>query len=304
MSQLPGRLFGAVEGGGTKFVCAIGDEAGRLLVEERFPTAHPSTTLPYLVSWLQGQVRERGPLAAIGVGSFGPVELRRESPQYGSILKTPKPDWSGTDLLGSLSRVFDCPIGFDTDVNGAALAEHRWGGARDVVDLVYVTVGTGIGGGVVVAGRPVHGLLHPEIGHIHPRRHALDMNFQGVCPFHGDCLEGLASGPAIRARSGASLEHLDAAHPQWEIEADYLAQLCAQLTLTLSPGRLLLGGGVMQQTRLLPLIRRRLQHWLAGYVDRPELAAGIDAYVVAPRLGAQAGVMGALALAIDAAARR
>jgi fructokinase len=301
MSEFPGRLYGAVEGGGTKFVLAIGDETGRLLIEERFATAHPATTLPRMVAWLEGQVQLRGPLAAIGVGSFGPVELRRESPQYGCILKTPKADWSGTDILGPLARAFDCPIGFDTDVNGAALAEHRWGGAQDVADLVYVTVGTGIGGGIVIAGRPVHGLLHPEVGHIYPRRHAKDAAFTGVCPFHGDCLEGLASGPAIVARSGAALEQLDPAHVQWEIEADYLAQLCAQLTLTVSPRRLLLGGGVMQQSRLLPLIRGRLRHWLGGYVDRPELAAAIDDYVIAPRLGAQAGVLGALALAIEAA---
>jgi len=165
---------------------------------------------------------------------------------------------------------------------------------------VYLTVGTGIGGGVLVRGAPLHGLVHPEIGHIHPRRHELDVDFEGICPFHRDCLEGLASGPAILARSGAELQDLDAAHPQWQLEADYLGQLCAQLVLTLSPRRIVMGGGVMTQLRLLPLIRQRLLHWLGGYIDSREIGEHIDHYVVAPALGAEAGVFGALVLAIDA----
>jgi fructokinase len=203
-------------------------------------------------------------------------------------------------MLADLAREFRCPIGFDTDVNAAALAEHRWGAARDVGNLVYLTVGTGIGGGVIVDGVPIHGLMHPEIGHIHPRRHPLDDGFEGVCPFHGDCLEGLASGPAVLARSGAPLQQLDEAHPQWTIEADYLGQLCAQLVLTVSPQRIVMGGGVMSQARLLPLVRKRLLHWLGGYVDRSEILCDIDRYVVAPQLGDDAGVCGALVLAMDA----
>ena len=166
---------------------------------------------------------------------------------------------------------------------------------------MYVTIGTGIGGGVIVDGAPIHGLMHPEIGHIHPRRHPLDLKFEGVCPFHGDCLEGVASGPAILARTGATLQALDETHPQWDIEADYLGQLCAQLVVTVSPQRIILGGGVMNQTRLLPLIRPRLRKWLGGYIDRGEILTDIDRYVVAPELGENAGVLGALVLAVDAA---
>jgi fructokinase len=193
------------------------------------------------------------------------------------------------------------PIGFDTDVNAAALAEHRWGAGRDVRNLVYLTIGTGIGGGVLVDGEPIHGLMHPEIGHVYPRRHPLDSGFVGVCPFHRDCLEGVASGPAILARTGASLDLLDESHSQWHIEADYLGQLCATLVVTVSPQRIILGGGVMNQLRLLPLIRPRLQHWLGGYIDRSEILADIDRYVVAAELGDNAGVLGALALAAAAA---
>jgi len=302
MSHPP--VFGAVEAGGTKFVVALGDERGELLEEHRFPTAAPSSTLTDTCAWLRrrsqaGQLT----LAAIGVASFGPVELDRSSARYGCIGQTPKAGWRGTDIVGALAREFRCPIGFDTDVNAAALAEHRWGAARDVDHLVYLTVGTGIGGGLIVNGAPVHGLMHPEIGHIYPRRHPLD-EFEGVCPFHRDCLEGLASGPAILARTGSSLQQLDAAHPQWQIEADYLGQLCAQLVVTLSPQRIVMGGGVMAQTRLLPPIRERMREWLAGYIDRSEILVAADRYVVAPGLGERAGILGALVLAMDAAARR
>jgi len=176
-------------------------------------------------------------------------------------------------------------------------------GARRIENLVYLTIGTGIGGAVLVGGVPIHGLMHPEIGHIYPRRHSLDLGFEGVCPFHRDCLEGMASGPAILARTGASLQQLDETHAQWEIEADYLGQLCAQLVMTVSPQRIVMGGGVMRQPRLLPLIRQQLRHWLGGYIDRIELRSGIDRYVVAPELGDRAGVLGALLLAMDAAAK-
>jgi fructokinase len=295
------RLFGGVEIGGTKVVCAIGDSQGRVLAEERFPTADPQSTLAQVLSFLRERSASASGLTAIGVGSFGPIELRESSAQYGFIGKTPKPGWSGTDVVGILRREFSCPIAFDTDVNAAALAEHRWGAARDVQSVVYVTVGTGIGGGALIGGTPIHGLMHPEIGHIHPRRHPRDTEFSGVCPFHGDCLEGVASGPAIVARSGARLEQLPADHLQWEIEADYLGQLCALLLMTLSPQRIVLGGGVMSQTQLLAPIRRRLQHWAAGYIDRIEVLSEIDRFVVCPALGHQAGVRGALALGVDAA---
>lgn len=302
MNSTDARLFGAIEAGGTKFVCAVGDAAGQLRAEQHFATTEPRTTLAQAVAFLRERSGDFGPLAAIGLAAFGPIELDRGSASYGCILRTPKPGWSGTDMLAPFAAPFACPIGFDTDVNAAASAEYRWGAARGADSLVYVTVGTGIGGGVLVNGEPLHGLMHPEIGHIHPRRHADDRDFAGVCPFHGDCLEGLAGGPAIVARSGARLDALAHGHLQWDIEADYLAQLCAQLVVTVSPRRIVLGGGVMSQVRLLPMIRDRMHHWLRGYVDRPELSTRIDEYVVAPGLGSKSGVLGALSLAIQAAA--
>jgi len=296
------RVYGAVEAGGTKFVCAIGDESGSLLKEARFPTQDPASTLARMRLFLRNGCEEFGPLAGVGVGSFGPVQLDRRGAHYGCITRTPKPGWSGTEIIGGLERDFSCAVGFDTDVNAAALAEHRWGAAQDVHNLVYVTVGTGIGGGVLIDGKPIHGLMHPELGHLRPRRHPLDGGFPGICPFHGDCLEGVASGPAIQARSGASLRDLDASHVQWELEADYLGQLCAQLVLSLSPQRIVMGGGVMEQSRLLGPIRRRMDHWLGGYIDRKEVLSDDPGYIVTPGLGGRAGVLGALALAIDCAA--
>ncbi|HWX80685.1 MAG TPA: ROK family protein [Steroidobacteraceae bacterium] len=294
------RMFGAVEAGGTKFVCAIGDASGQIHAQTRFPTTEPAATLSAARDFLRANSLKFGTLAAIGIASFGPVNLDRSSPRYGFIGRTPKAGWSDTGIVAMLAQEFPCPIGFDTDVNAAALAEHRWGAARDVGNLVYVTVGTGIGGGVLVRGAPLHGLMHAEIGHIRPQRHPLDVDFYGVCPFHRDCLEGLASGPAIVARAGAELQNLDAAHPQWELEADYLGQLCAQLVFTLSPQRIIMGGGVMTQLRLLPGIQRRMLHWLGGYMDRREILEDTDRYVTLPGLGAQAGVLGALSLAIAA----
>jgi fructokinase len=297
------RLFGAVEAGGTKFVCAIGDENGQILAELRFPTTDPASTLAVVRDFFGERRGAFGALSAIGVASFGPVILDRQSAKYGFIGNTPKAGWSHVDVVGMLAREFSCPVGFDTDVNAAALAEHRWGAGRDTANLVYLTVGTGIGGGVLVDGAPLHGLMHPEIGHIHPRRHPLDVSFQGICPFHGDCLEGLASGPAILARCGADLSCLDAAHVQWAMQADYLGQLCAQLVLTVSPQRIILGGGVMAQARLFPLIRQRTLHWLGGYVDRSEILTDVHHYIVPPTLGARAGVLGGIGLAIDAAGK-
>jgi fructokinase len=293
------RRFGAVEAGGTKFVCAVGDENGTLHAESQFTTTDPDSTLALVAGFLGEHSRRVGRFTAIGVASFGPLVLNHGSARYGCIDHTPKKQWCNVNIVGRLAQQFSCPIGFDTDVNAAALAEHRWGAGKNVANLVYLTVGTGIGGGVLVDGAALHGLVHPEIGHVALRRHPLDLDFDGVCPFHGDCIEGLASGAAIRARTGQELQGLDASHVQWQIEADYLGQLCAQLVLMLSPHLIIMGGGVLSQERLLPMIRQRAQHWLSGYINRQEVLTDIENYIVAPALGARAGVLGALRLAID-----
>jgi fructokinase len=245
--------------------------------------------------------RARRGLRAIGIGSFGPVDLHRGSPSYGHITATPKLAWRNFDLAGAVRGALDLPIGFDTDVNAAALAEARWGAARGLADFVYVTVGTGIGGGALVAGSPLHGLQHPEMGHIRvPHDRAKDP-YPGICPYHGDCLEGLASGPAIEARWGMGPDSLPPDHPAWELEAHYLALGLASWVSILSPSRIVMGGGVMRQPRLFPLMRGKLQKELNGYIPCRELQDGIDAYIVPAKLGERAGVLGALVLAEAAA---
>lgn len=296
-------LYAAIEAGGTKFVCAIGTADGVLLERTRFPTGDPHSTLAEARAFFAAAASRHGPLRALGIASFGPLELDPRSPRYGRLLRTPKPGWHDADLLAPLVPL-GIPIALDTDVNAAALAESVWGAGRGLDTLAYVTVGTGIGGGGVVHGRPLHGLMHPELGHIHPRRHPLDAGFAGICPHHGDCLEGLANGPAIVARLGHELGEAANDHPIWDIEADYLGQLCAQLALTLSPRRIVLGGGVMQHARLFAPVRERAQHWLGGYLARDEVESGIDDYIVAPGLGDLSGVLGALRLAVVAESTR
>jgi fructokinase len=290
-------LYGSIEGGGTKFVCAVGSTPDDLRAEVRFPTTTPEATLEQAVGFFRG----RGPLDAIGIAMFGPLVLDRESPEYGHVGPTPKPGWSGADIVGPLTDAFGIPVGFDTDVNGAALGEGRWGAGAGLDNFVYVTVGTGIGGGVVSNGKAVHGLVHSEIGHLRIPRHP-DDTFAGRCPFHGDCLEGLASGPAIADRWGTSAEELGAETPRAvEMEAFSLGYAMANLVLAVSPQRIILGGGVMQLPGLLEATRRRMLEALGGYVDSPALERGACAYVVAPKLGGGSGIAGGLVLAERAA---
>ena len=307
-----GTVYAAIEAGGTKWVCALADGDGRLLARHRFATRDPDPTLAEAADWLQAATAQAGTdarPAGLGIASFGPLELDPASPRHGRLLRTPKPGWSDADLLAPFRARFPgMPLALDTDVNAAALAEaaaFARSEGRTPRSLVYVTVGTGIGGGVVVDGRPLHGLLHPELGHLHPRRHADDVDadgapFAGICPYHGDCLEGLASGPALQARLGHGLDAAAPDHPAWAVQADYLGQLCAQIALALSPERIVLGGGVMQQTRLLPLLRARARHWLGGYLDRSQTESGIDRWIVAPACGEDSGLLGALQLARQA----
>jgi fructokinase len=297
MSGPAPMLRGGVEAGGTKFVCVVGTGIGDVRAETRILTTTPADTLTAVVRFFEDATRLHGPLAALGVGSFGPVDLHPASPTFGTITSTPKPGWAGTDVVGTLRRALGVPVAFDTDVNVAALGEWRHGAARDLDTFVYLTVGTGIGGGGLVSGRLLHGLVHPEMGHLRvPHDPAADP-FPGVCPFHGDCLEGLASGPAIAARWGAPAESLDEDHPAWTLEARYLALALHNIVCTLSPQRIVIGGGVMAQPSLLPRVRAELASLLNGYVQAPALLARMGEYVVTPALGDRAGVAGALVLA-------
>lgn len=298
-------IWGGIEAGGTKFVCAVGTGPDGILTETRFPTTTPEETLGQALQFFQAHGRG---LSAMGVASFGPVDLRPDSPTYGFITTTPKPGWANTDLVGAVQRALHVPVGFDTDVNGAALGEQRWGAAQGLDTFIYLTIGTGIGGGGMVGGRLMHGLVHPEMGHMRlprdqdgPGAHADP--FPGICPFHSDCLEGLACGPALEARWGQPPETLPAEHPAWTLEAHYLALAVANLICAVSPQRVILGGGVMKARHLFPLIRAGVQKLLNGYVQAPEIVDQIEGYIVPPGLGGRAGVLGALALAELAVSR-
>ncbi len=299
-------LYGAVEGGGTKFVCAVGSGPSDRLASARIPTTTPGETLPRVRRFLLDAAEQAGqPLTAIGIATFGPIELDRQSPRYGYMLPTPKPGWSGAPVVAAITAGLDVPVAVDTDVNGAALAEYRWGAAQGYDPALYVTVGTGIGGGVIIGGAPLHGLLHPEMGHIAvPRARDAAGNrdeFAGICPFHGDCMEGMASGEALAARVGRSADDLAPDDPVWELEAHYLAAGLAQHVLVLSPQRIVLGGGVLQQQHLLPRIHAALRAQLRSYIARPQVDADVSSYVVAPHFGDEAGLAGAFALAMLAA---
>jgi fructokinase len=289
-------MLGAIEAGGTKFVCAVGTGPEDLETVQ-IPTSTPGETLAAAIEFFRGRPEVR----AVGIASFGPVDLHPGSATYGYITSTPKAGWRNVDLAGCVGKALGLPVGFDTDVNGAALAEARWGAAQGFSDILYLTVGTGIGGGALVRGRLVHGLVHPEMGHIRVP-HDLERDpYAGCCPFHGDCLEGLASGPAIRARWGAYASELPPDHPGLALEARYLALGLANWVCTLSPERIVMGGGVMEQKQLLPLIRRELAVLLNGYIQAREITDSAERYVVPAMLGSQAGVLGGLVLAETAA---
>ena len=288
-------MLGGVEAGGTKLACAVGTGPDDIRAETRVPTGAPTETIAAAVDFFA----QHGPVSALGIASFGPVDLDPGSPTWGHVTSTPKPGWSHVDLAGPFARALEVPVRFDTDVNGAALAEHAWGAGRGSDPFVYVTVGTGIGGGALVHGRLVHGLVHPEMGHLRvPHDRAADP-FPGACPFHGDCLEGLASGEALARRWGLAAEELPEDHPGWELEAEYLALGLVAIVSILSPHRIAVGGGVMTAGHLLPRVRTRVRSLLSGYPDAEALRDGIDDYVVPPALGDRAGVIGALALAAE-----
>lgn len=292
-------LWGAIEAGGTKFVCAVGAGPDEWLQEIRYPTTNPADTLGQAVDFFRRHHR-RNPLTAIGVGAFGPVDPDPRSSTFGYITTTPKPGWQQTDVVGTLRRALELPVGFDTDVNAAALGEHHWGAAQGLETFTYLTVGTGIGGGGMADGRLLHGLIHPEMGHISIPHDLARDPYRGCCPYHGDCLEGLAAGPALQERWGAPAPSLAPDHPAWPLEAHYLALGLRNILCILSPRRVIMGGGVMLQTHLYERIRSELRQLLNGYLQAPEIIDRMDQFVVAPRLGQKAGICGALALAMDA----
>jgi fructokinase len=289
-------FYGAIEAGGTKMVCGVGDSAGGSRETARIATRDVEGTVREIVGFFAGARARHGALAGIGIASFGPLDLDPASPGFGRITTTPKPGWQGADLPGALREALGLPVAIGTDVNAAALAEARLGAARGRRSVAYVTVGTGIGVGLVIDGRMVAGRGHPEAGHLLPRRSPGHGDFAGTCPYHGDCLEGLANGPAIQAAWGASLDALPAGHPAWAIEADYLGQLCATLILTVAPEHIVLGGGVMSQERLFPLVRTETGRRLAGYAALWDEAA-LAARITPPGCAEPPGLVGAYLLA-------
>ena len=289
-------LYGGIDGGGTKFVCAVGTGPDDIQAEVRFPTTTPKETLDQAAAFF----KEHSTISAIGVACFGPLDPNPASATFGQILPTPKPGWTGADIVGALRSAFNIPIGFDTDVNGAALGEFRWGAAQGLDTFIYLTIGTGIGGGAYVNGKLLHGLLHPEMGHI-PLPHDFSTDpFEGACPFHKDCFEGLASGFAMEKRWGQGAGTLPADHPAWDIEANYIAHALASYIYTLSPQRIVIGGGVGQNENLLNLVQQKTLALLNGYVKSPAILENIRSYIVNPGLGNRSGVAGAIALAQQA----
>ena len=288
-------LFGTLEAGGTKMVLSIGNEQNELIEQTSIPTEAPEKTIPAMIDWF----RDKG-IAALGIGTFGPVDLKKGSPTYGWITKTPKPGWSDKPLLPPMQEALGVPALIDTDVNAAALAEWKLGEARGLNSCLYVTVGTGIGAGLVIEGKLVHGLVHPEFGHMLLRQEKEDPAPDGFCPYHKGCLEGLASGPAIEKRWGRKAYDLPEDHEAWNLEAAYLAQMCMDAVCGFSPEKIILGGGVMQQKHLFPLIRKKIKELLNGYVQAKEILEEIDSYIVEPGLGTKSGATGALLLAKQA----
>lgn len=296
------QWYGGIEAGGTKFICAVGQNPDNIRAQIRIPTTTPEEVIPAAIAFFQAQ-GQAVDLAAVGIASFGPIDPNPASPTWGNITTTPKPHWANANLARAVRDALGVPVGFDTDVNGAALGEHRWGAAQGLDTFIYYTIGTGVGGGGMLGGQMMHGLVHPEMGHMSMSHDVNRDPFAGHCPFHGDCFEGLASGPAMEARWGVSAENLPPDHPAWELEADYIAQAMRTTVCLLSPQRIILGGGVMHQTQLFPMIRSKLQASLNGYVQHPAILDNIDSYIVPPALGDRAGVLGAIALGIQASTR-
>lgn len=283
-------MLGAIEAGGTKFVCAVGDETGKIVERIQIPTTVPSETIPQVIAFFK-----KYSIEAIGIGSFGPIDVNQDSATYGNITSTPKPGWKDYPFVQAIKEALAVPVGFNTDVNAAALGEATFGAAKGLDSCLYITVGTGIGAGAVVQGKLLQGLSHPEMGHILVRRHPEDQ-YAGKCPYHQDCLEGLAAGPAIEERWGAKGVELVSREEVWDMEAYYIAQALMQYILIVSPKKIILGGGVMNQKQVFASIYKYLPEFINDYVTLPELSD----YIVSPGLRDNAGIIGSLLLAKEA----
>jgi fructokinase len=290
------KLFGGIEAGGTKFVCIVASGPDQVLEQARIPTTTPEETLGKTIEFFRPFVTS-SQVDALGIGCFGPLDLDPASPIYGFITSTPKPNWSRTDVRGTLVRALNINVAIDTDVNAAALGELTWGASQGCDPSLYLTIGTGIGGGYIVNGKPLTGLLALEMGHIRIPHDLVSDPFRGNCPFHRDCFEGLASGPAIQKRFGSRGESIRDDDPFWDMEAGYIAAALVNYILTLSPKKIILGGGVMGRDFLFPMVRRKVRELLNGYAIHPSLLTDIHNYIVPPALGSRSGSLGAIALA-------
>lgn len=290
--------YGGIEAGGTKFNCIIAQDPDHIITETTIKTQTPEITIPEVIQFFKkSEIKHDICISAMGIACFGPVNLDKNDPLFGSITSTPKVQWQNTPLLSLLKPYFNVPFEFDTDVNGAAIGEGKWGAGKGLSDFLYVTIGTGIGGGVISNGLPIHGLIHPEVGHI-LMNHDLEKDpFEGVCPFHKNCLEGLASGPSITKRWGISTQDLPEDHPAWDLEAEYIGQAVHDWVLAYSPMRIILGGGVMKKPGLIEKIRKVARVSLNGYVDSKLIKEENNSYITLPKLGDRAGSLGAIALA-------
>lgn len=284
--------LGALEAGGTKMVCAVGDENGEIFERISLPTETPDKTIPAMIEYFKDKQIE-----ALGIACFGPIDLNRSSDTYGFITTTPKLAWANCDIVGMFKEALGIPVGFDTDVNGSALGEATWGITKGLENSMYITIGTGVGAGIITNGKLLHGMLHPEAGHILLTKHP-DDSYKGHCPYHANCLEGLAAGPAIEERWGKKAIDLADKKEVWEMEAYYIGQALVDFIVTLSPQRIVLGGGVTHQEHMLPLIRGEVKKQLNGYLKTKELE-DLEHYIVLPSLNDNQGIMGALKLALD-----
>ncbi len=287
-------LIGGIEAGGTKMVCAVGDESGKVMDRVSFPTRQPEETFRDLIDYFKGR-----DIQALGVGCFGPLDLNKDSKTYGYITKTPKKGWEYCDVVGTLKNALNVPVGFDTDVNGAVLGEGTWGAAKGAESAIYITVGTGVGVGVYVNGGLLHGLVHPEAGHMLLGRHPED-EYVSCCPYHKNCMEGLASGTAVSGRWGKKGVELADRDEVWELEAFYIGQAIANYVLAYSPQKIILWGGVMHQEKLFDMVRREAKNMLNGYIPHDMILNSMEEYIVPPALGEDPGIMGAIKLGLDA----